>query len=73
MRLLGASACAYGAFVRALALMAEEFLGTLKADGATANDRDRMLDFGQLNALLGIDEMKADGDRYDAEGREAAE
>ena len=28
---------------------------------------------GQLNALLGIEEMKADGDRYDAEGKEAAE
>ena len=62
-----------GAFVRALAFMAEEFLGTLKADGATAEYRNRMLDFGQLNALLGIDEMKADGNRYDAEGREAAE
>ncbi len=62
-----------GAFVRALAFMAEEFLTTLKTDGATANYRDRMLDFGELNALLGIDAMKADGDRYDAEGREAAE
>jgi 2-methylisocitrate lyase-like PEP mutase family enzyme len=62
-----------GAFVRALAFMAEEFLTTLKTDGATANYRNRMLDFGQLNALLGIDEMKADGDRYDAEGKEAAE
>ena len=62
-----------GAFVRALAFMAEEFLTTLKTDGATANYRHRMLDFGELNALLGIDAMKADGDRYDAEGKEAAE
>ncbi|MEQ8406170.1 MAG: isocitrate lyase/phosphoenolpyruvate mutase family protein [Oceanicaulis sp.] len=62
-----------GAMVRALAFMAEEFLGVLKEDGATKRYQDRMLDFGQLNALLGIDEMKADGDRYDAEGREAAE
>lgn len=62
-----------GALVRALAFMAEEFLTTLKTDGATANYRNRMLDFGQLNALLGIEEMKADGDRYDAEGKEAAE
>jgi len=62
-----------GAFVRALAFMAEEFLTSLKTAGATANYRHRMLDFGQLNALLGIDEMKADGDRYDAEGKEAAE
>ncbi|XBQ16549.1 MAG: isocitrate lyase/phosphoenolpyruvate mutase family protein [Oceanicaulis sp.] len=62
-----------GAMVRALAFMAEEFLTVLKTDGATARYRERMLDFAQLNALLGIDEMKADGDRYDAEGREAAE
>jgi 2-methylisocitrate lyase-like PEP mutase family enzyme len=62
-----------GALVRALAFMAEEFLTELKTHGATAGYRNRMLDFGQLNALLGIDEMKADGDRYDAEGREAAE
>lgn len=62
-----------GAMVRALAFMAEEFLGVLKEDGATKRYQDRMLNFGQLNALLGIEEMKADGDRYDAEGREAAE
>ncbi|MFP4518868.1 MAG: oxaloacetate decarboxylase [Oceanicaulis sp.] len=62
-----------GAMVRALAFMAEEFLGVLKADGATKRYQDRMFDFGELNALLGIDEMKADGDRYDAEGRTAAE
>lgn len=62
-----------GALVRALAFMAEEFLGVLKEDGATKRYQSRMLDFGQLNALLGLEEMKADGDRYDAEGREAAE
>lgn len=62
-----------GALVRALAFMADEFLTELKTHGATAGYRNRMLDFGQLNTLLGIEEMKADGDRYDAEGREAAE
>jgi len=63
-----------GALVRALAFMARDFLSTLKTDGATARYRDRMLDFGQLNALLGIDEMKADGVRYDAgEAPKAAE
>lgn len=62
-----------GALVRALAFMAEEFLAELKSKGATAGYRDRMFDFAQLNALLGIEEMKAAGDRYDAEGREAAE
>ncbi len=62
-----------GAMVRALAFMAEEFLTELKTKGATAGYRGRMFDFAQLNALLGIEEMKADGDRYDAEGREAAE
>jgi 2-methylisocitrate lyase-like PEP mutase family enzyme len=63
-----------GALVRALAFMARDFLKTLKTDGATARYRDRMLDFGELNALLGIDEMKADGERYDAgEAPKAAE
>jgi 2-methylisocitrate lyase-like PEP mutase family enzyme len=62
-----------GALVRALAFMADEFLTELKTHGATANYRNRMLDFGQLNTLLGIEDMKADGDKYDAQGREAAE
>ncbi|MFW5661458.1 MAG: isocitrate lyase/PEP mutase family protein [Oceanicaulis sp.] len=62
-----------GAFVRALAFMAEEFLDVLKRDGATARYQSRMLDFAGLNARLGIDEMKAEGDRYDAQGRDAAE
>lgn len=62
-----------GAMVRALAFMAEEFLAELKGKGATAGYRDRMFDFAQLNGLLGIEEMKAAGDRYDAEGRDAAE
>ena len=62
-----------GALVRAFAFMADEFLTELKTHGATAGYRNRMLDFGQLNTLLGIEDMKADGDKYDAQGREAAE
>lgn len=48
-----------GALVRAHVFMAQEFLSVLRRDGTTAAYRDRMLDFGQLNAALGIDEIKA--------------
>ena len=56
-----------GAMVRAHVFMAQEFLGVLKRDGTTNAYRDRMLDFGGLNAVLGIDELKATGARYDAD------
>lgn len=62
-----------GAMVRALAYMAQDFLGELKRTGSTAGYRDRMLDFNGLNALLGLDELKADGERYDGVTRDAAE
>lgn len=56
-----------GAMVRAQVHMAQEFLAVLKRDGATAAYRDRMLDFGELNAVLGIDELKATGKKYGSE------
>lgn len=56
-----------GAMVRAQVFMAQEFLTILKRDGATAAYRERMLDFGGLNAVLGIDELKATGEKYGAE------
>lgn len=62
-----------GAMVRALAFMAQDFLAELKRTGSTAGYRDRMLDFNGLNALLGLDELKADGERYDGMTRDAAE
>jgi 2-methylisocitrate lyase-like PEP mutase family enzyme len=62
-----------GSMVRAHAHMAQEFLRLLKANGTTALFRDRMLDFRQINDLLGLPELLAEGERYDAPGRAAAE
>jgi 2-methylisocitrate lyase-like PEP mutase family enzyme len=62
-----------GAMVRAYAFMAQEFLRLLKQDGATANFRERMLDFKQINALLGLPDLMADGARYEGRRDEAAE
>jgi 2-methylisocitrate lyase-like PEP mutase family enzyme len=62
-----------GSMVRAHAYMAQEFLRQLKANGTTALFRDRMLDFNQINVLLGLPDLLADGQRYDASGRAAAE
>jgi 2-methylisocitrate lyase-like PEP mutase family enzyme len=54
-----------GAMVRAHAFMAKEFLSQLRADGTTAGFRDRMLDFRQINELLGLPDLIADGLRYE--------
>ncbi|NBB82921.1 MAG: carboxyvinyl-carboxyphosphonate phosphorylmutase [Alphaproteobacteria bacterium] len=54
-----------GALVRALAFAARDFFATLKTDGATRGWHGRMLDFKQLNGLLGTAELLADGKRYD--------
>jgi 2-methylisocitrate lyase-like PEP mutase family enzyme len=54
-----------GAMVRAHAFMAKEFLSSLKADGTTAGFRDRMLNFNQINELLGLPELIQDGLRYE--------
>lgn len=62
-----------GSMVRAHAFMAQEFLRQLHANGTTALFRDRMLDFAEINALLGLPELMDDGARYDGRDREAAE
>jgi 2-methylisocitrate lyase-like PEP mutase family enzyme len=62
-----------GSMVRAHAFMAQEFLRLLKANGTTALFRDRMLDFVEINALLGLPELLADGQKYDAKGKAAAQ
>ena len=54
-----------GSMVRAHAFMAQDFLGQLKVNGTTAGFRDRMLNFDQINALLGLPELIADGVRYE--------
>jgi 2-methylisocitrate lyase-like PEP mutase family enzyme len=55
-----------GAIVRALAKAAQEFYGSLRANGTTAPFRARMFDFEALNALIGTPEMLARGKRYEA-------
>jgi 2-methylisocitrate lyase-like PEP mutase family enzyme len=53
-----------GAIVRVLAKAAEEFYGSLKANGTTEPFRPRMFDFDALNTLIGTPGMLARGRRY---------
>lgn len=53
-----------GAMVRVVGRAAGDYLATLRADGTTRGMLDRMLDFGQLNDVIGTAEMLRDGDRY---------
>jgi 2-methylisocitrate lyase-like PEP mutase family enzyme len=53
-----------GALVRAQTFAAEQLLAALARDGATAALRDRMLDFPQLNELLGTQDLLANAARY---------
>jgi 2-methylisocitrate lyase-like PEP mutase family enzyme len=62
-----------GSMVRAHAFMAQEFLRLLRSNGTTALFRDRMLDFKQINDLLGLPALVEDGARYEGRGRQAAE
>lgn len=55
-----------GAIVRALAKAAEEFYGSLKANGSTEPFRQRMFDFDALNKLIGTPDMLARGKHYEA-------
>jgi 2-methylisocitrate lyase-like PEP mutase family enzyme len=54
-----------GSMVRAHAFMAREFLSQLKTDGTTAGFRDRMLNFTQINELLGLPELIEAGKRFE--------
>jgi 2-methylisocitrate lyase-like PEP mutase family enzyme len=62
-----------GAMVRAYAFMAQEFLRLLNANGSTAMSRDKMLNFQQINELLGLPDLLAQGQRYETRRSEAAE
>ena len=62
-----------GSLVRAMARAGAEMLGVLRETGSTAGYRDRMDDFGQLNARLGLNEMLATGDAYGDPEKKAAE
>lgn len=57
-----------GGIVRALAATARDYYGNLVASGSNAGFRDRMFDFGSLNAVIGTPEMLDLGRSY--EGRD---
>jgi 2-methylisocitrate lyase-like PEP mutase family enzyme len=53
-----------GAIVRVLAKVAEEFYGSLRADGSSEAFRSRMFDFEALNWLIGTAETLGRGNEY---------
>lgn len=57
-----------GGLVRAITRAALDFLGSLHANGDTNAFRPRMLDFQELNELLGTAAMLEHGRRYDDAG-----
>ena len=59
-----------GGLARALAKAGADYFASLKRHGTTAPFRDRMLDFTELNAVLGTDRILANGQQYDAENQE---
>ena len=62
-----------GSLVRAMARAGAEMLAVLHQSGSTKGFQDRMDDFGQLNARLGLDDMLATGDAYGDPAKKAAE
>jgi 2-methylisocitrate lyase-like PEP mutase family enzyme len=63
-----------GSMVRVHAFVAQQFLQSLKANGTTALFREKMLDFKQINELLGLPDLMEEGALYDGRGgQEAAE
>jgi 2-methylisocitrate lyase-like PEP mutase family enzyme len=55
-----------GGTARAVAHTLQRYYASLKEHQTTAPERERMLDFDQLNALIGTPELLAHGKRYDA-------
>jgi 2-methylisocitrate lyase-like PEP mutase family enzyme len=55
-----------GAMVRVLGFAGAAYLESLRAAGSTLGYRDRMLDFTQLNAVIGTEAMLQAGKKYDA-------
>lgn len=62
-----------GALVRAFVKMADQFLGSLRRNGSTADSAPNMLDFAALNARLGLDELRALGERYEPKDKTVTE
>ncbi len=54
-----------GGTARAVAHTLQRYYGSLKQHQSTTPERERMLDFDQLNALIGTPELLAMGKRYD--------
>ncbi len=54
-----------GGFVRALTHMAQRYFASLHTHGTTEPFRDEMLNFTQLNELLGTDTLLEEGKRYE--------
>ena len=57
-----------GGLMRALAVTITEYFQSLHANGSTKPFQDRMLDFKQLNDLLGTPGILEAGKKYDGEG-----
>jgi len=55
-----------GGTVRAVAHALGQYFATLHSEGGNAGNRVRMLDFRELNELIGTPEMIATGKRYEA-------
>lgn len=55
-----------GGIVRALGFAARDYFNSLQTSGTTTPFRDRMVDFAELNHLIGTSDMIARGERYEA-------
>ena len=62
-----------GALARASAFMAQEFFAMLQRDGLSTGYSSKMLNFDQLNSLLGLMDLVETGRSYDGVARKAAE
>ncbi|MGE4242356.1 isocitrate lyase/PEP mutase family protein [Ramlibacter sp.] len=59
-----------GGTARAVAHTLQRYYASLKLHQTTAPERDRMLDFDELNALIGTPELLANARRYDADAQD---
>ena len=55
-----------GGLVRAMARLQQEYFASLKSHGWNQPFRDRMLDLGELNGVLGTSQTLEQGAAYDA-------
>lgn len=55
-----------GGMARAVGHLMGRYLASLQSHGETGPFRNQMIDFDEMNALIGTPEMLADGERYDA-------